>query len=301
MRRCFKAIILVLFAHTAMAQSEDPVIYIDDVSDFFKVYDTADGRPTADQLQSDYIDTGSPGLQVFAQKRGITGSKIAKTLSEDPEMYTAARHCADVLPRVRQRLKSALQELDRLYPNATLPPATIAIGKGKPVGIGSPATGIQIGLEALCATDFLNPNLEDRFVHVIAHEYIHVQQAPSEAGLPTVLEQSLSEGTAEFIGELISGEVAYSHLEAAVAGREKEIETKFVADMDKTDLSGWLYNTSAAGSQKGDFGYWVGYRVAKAFYKNAVDKRQAIIDMIEMTDAKAFLDASGWKPGIELE
>lgn len=293
MRRYFIAILVVFLSHTALAQTEDPVIYIDDVSHFYKVYDAADGNPTAKQLQNNYIDTGSSGLRIFAQKRGITGEEIAQTLSEHPEIYTNARHCADVLPRVRQRLKSALQELNRFYPDAKLSPVTIAIGKGKPVGIGNPATGIQIGLEALCATDFLNPDLEDRFVYVIAHEYIHVQQASSEAGGSTVLEQSLLEGTAEFMGELISGEVAYSHLKAVVAGREKEIETRFVADLDKTDLSDWLYNTSVVGNQKGDLGYWVGYRIAKAYYKNATDKQQAIADIIEMTDAKAFLDASG--------
>ncbi len=33
-----------------------------------------------------------------------------------------------------------------------------------------------IGLEAPCAADFMNPNVQDRFVHVIAHEYVHIQQ-----------------------------------------------------------------------------------------------------------------------------
>lgn len=303
MLRCFISVILVFLAHTVFGQDKnpDPVIHIDDVSRFYKIYDAANGDPTAEQLQSDYIDTGSSGLRTFAEKRRITGERIAKTLSEDPEIYTDARDCADVLPEVRQRLKSALQELGRLYPDAKLSPVTIAIGRGKPVGTGSPSTGIQIGLEALCATDFLNPDLEDRFVHIIAHEYIHVQQVPLESEDPTVLELSLIEGAAEFMGELISGEVGYSHLKAVVAGREKEIETKFEADMDKTDLSDWLYNISVVGSEKGDLGYWVGYRIAKAYYKNATDKQQAIIDIIEMTDAKAFLDASEWKPGIELE
>ena len=61
-------------------------------------------------------------------------------------------------------------------------------------------------------------------MHVIAHEYIHVQQMPAlvDDEHPTVLEDSLIEGGAEFMGKLISGEVAYSELEASTKGREKE-------------------------------------------------------------------------------
>jgi hypothetical protein len=53
-----------------------------------------------------------------------------------------------VLPRVRQRVAVALRELG---PEARFPPVTIAVGPGKPVGMGSPVTALQIGLEALCA------------------------------------------------------------------------------------------------------------------------------------------------------
>jgi hypothetical protein len=34
----------------------------------------------------------------------------------------------------------------------------------------------MIGLEALCGVKYFDLNVEDRFVHVIAREYIHVQQ-----------------------------------------------------------------------------------------------------------------------------
>jgi hypothetical protein len=221
-----------------------PTIHIEDIERFYKVYDAAGGHPSADQLQHDYIDPGSDGLHQFAKVRNISGTTIAETLAKHPEIYSSAKRCMVVLPRVRQRLQVALRELGRLYPQARFPPVTIAVGRGKPVGVGSPASGIQIGLEALCATDWLNPNVEDRFVHVLAHEYAHTQQAQALADdeHPTVLELSLIEGAAEFTAELISGEVAYSQFRASTAGHEKEIETAFVADEDETDLSKWLNN-----------------------------------------------------------
>jgi hypothetical protein len=93
-------------------------------------------------------------------------------------------------------------------------------GANHPVAVGSPVSGVQIGLEALCATDWLNPNVEDRFVHVIAHEYAHVQQVATlvDDENPTVLSMSLIEGAAEFIAELISGKVSNSRLWESTTG-----------------------------------------------------------------------------------
>lgn len=165
-------------------------------------------------------------------------------------------------------------------------------------------TGVQIGLEALCAAEFLNPSIEDRFVFVIAHEYVHVQQSPElsarvDGDAATVLDVSLAEGIAEFVGELISGNVAYGSLRIATAGREADIERAFIADKDKTDLADWVYN--ATPERPGDLGYWVGYRIAKFHYDNAIDKREAVAAMLEMTDSNAFLAESGWRPGVAVD
>ena len=46
-----------------------------------------------------------------------------------------------------------------------------------------------------------------------------------------------------------------------------------------------------------DIGYWVGYRIAKSYYEKAADKTAALKDILEFSDAQAFLAASGWRPG----
>lgn len=278
-----------------------PAIHIEDVARFYEVYDAAKGQPTAEQLQRDYLDAGSEGLHQFAKVRNITGVRIAETLAKRPEIYSSAKRCMTVLPRVRQRVDAALRTLIRLYPQARLPPVTIAVGRGKPVGVGSPVTGLQIGLEALCATEWLDPDVEDRFVFVIAHEYAHVQQVTAlvDAEHPTVLERSLIEGAADFAAELMVGKVAYSPYRAATQGREKQIETAFVADIDKTDLAQWHDN--ATFEKPGNLGYWVGYRIAKSYYQHAADPRSALREILDMNDPKAFLAKSGWYPGMELK
>ena len=297
------AALLLLLAAAAPPTDIRPAIVTDDVDRFYAVYDAAGGRPTAGQLQRDYLDEGSDGLDEFARIRRITGERIAAAIAERPEIYVDARQCAETLPAVKGRLKAALTRLGQLYPTASFPPVTIAIGRGKPVGTANAAAGVMIGLEALCAVDFFNPDVEERFVSVIAHEYVHVQQpsAQAEDSGDTVLQAALLEGGAEFVTELITGSVSYGHLAPATRGRERELETEFLADQDLSAMgSDWLYNGMGTPERPGDLGYWVGYRIAKAYYQGAADKQAALRDIIEVRDAKALVAKSGWYPGIVL-
>ncbi len=276
-------------------------IHIEDVERFYRIYDAASGRPTAEQLQRDYIDRGSEGLHTLAKLRNVTGARIAETLATNPQIYSNARRCTAILPAVKQRVQTALGELGRLNPHAQFPPVTVVVSRGKPAGIGYPVSGIPIGLEAVCAADFLNPNLEDRFVQLITHEYVHVQQAPALAGREdlTVLERALVEGVAELVSELTSGLAGQSHFPALTKGREKDIETAFLSDRNNTELSAWFDNSTL--EKPGDLGYWVGHRIAKSYYQRAPDKDQAVRELLQMTDADVFLAKSGWYPGIKLQ
>lgn len=281
-----------------------PVIYTEDVTRFYRVYDDAHGHPTARQLQREYIDPGSPGLHHLAGIRNVTGVTIAKAMVAHPQIFAEARRCTAVLPRVRVRVAAALRTLGLLYRDAQFPPVTVAVSRGKPAGVAD-AEGVIIGLEATCAVTYFNPNVEDRFVHEIAHEYTHVQQALRSPAFynnpePTVLQSSLIEGAAEFVATLITREaVFHSPYAPAEEGQRREIEARFVADEGKTDLSQWIDNGTL--TTPGDLGYWVGYRIVESYYEHAADKGRALSDIIEMKDAKAFLAKSGWYPGIRLE
>lgn len=284
------------------AAAVEPTIQISDVALFYKIYDAAHGHPTAEQLQHDYLDRGTDGLHRLEKQRNVSGARIAAAIAGRAQMYTEARGCMAVLPRVKVRVAAALQKLAELYPQARFRPITIVVGRGKPTGI-TDDKGVIIGLESLCAVKWMDPNLEDRFVHVIAHEYGHVQQAYAAPAIynkdkPTVLEASIVEGAAEFTAELIAGgpgEVASPPFRATFEGRGKQIETRFIADEDKTDLSKWMYNGSL--DKPGDLGYWVGYRIVKSYYQHAADKRRAVAEIFAMSDAHAFLRKSGWYPG----
>jgi hypothetical protein len=299
LRAAAAALLLVALARTTeAAPSREPQILTDDVTRFYRLYDAANGHPSAEQLDRDYLAPGTEGLRHFANERRVTGAAIADNIASHPEAYTGARRCLAGQPAVKRRLTVALAKLARLYPEMKPAPVTFVVGRGKPVGMTN-ASGVAMGLEALCAADFMDPNLEDRFVHTIAHEYGHIQQPradDTDAPGATVLLASLIEGGGEFTAELISGDVGNYQLKAATKGHEAAIETAFVADEDKTDLSKWLYNGLGTPEHPGDLGYWVGYRIVASYYRHAADKHQALRDIFEMKDPKAFLAASGWSP-----
>ncbi len=298
-----QAVAWFTIALSTVAASAPPPILTADVERFYSVYEASDGHPTSAALQADYIDPGSEGLHQFAKQRNLSGETIAAAIAQKPRVFAEARRCAALLAPARQRVGRALQELGKLYPEAIFPPVTVLIGRANTGGTTS-AAGVLIGLETICAADYMQANLEDRMVHLIAHEYIHVQQPLAQVEDPEIslLLASLVEGGAEFIGELISGSVSNRHLQAWTDGREKQIETAFLNDADKVALeTDWLYSGPGTPDAPGDLGYWVGYRIVKSYYRHAEDRQAAIRDIIEVRDGKAFLDRSNWVPGIELD
>ncbi len=304
MRRVAAALAALLLGFGSHAAEAPPRVAIvtSDVDRFFALADDPALAAQPEQLAARYLADASPGLIEFMALRRITPEKLAAALRDKPQVFQDARGCAAKLPNVRARLVAATDRLAQIYPAARFPPITVAIGRATTAGTAN-AKGLYIGLEALCAAKFIEADDEDRFVHVIAHEYVHAQQplAQIEDREESVLRAALVEGAAEFIAEQMSGSVGYPLLHIWAKGREKELETAFLAEKDARAIgSRWLYNQRGTDGWPGDLGYWVGYRVAKSYYNRAPDKAAAIKAIIEMRDPAAFLAESGLTPGIRL-
>lgn len=291
-------VFLVCMGCARAGQRVLPEIRTDDVTRFFAAYDNAHGTPTAEQLQRDYLTPGTQALHEFVTHRIGSAEKLAAAIQKKPAVFADARRCASALPRVREALRGVFVKLAAIYPPARFPPVTLVVGADNTGGTTTPS-GVVIGLETICRSNWLRPDITERFVHLIAHEYAHVQQpgaAIDPPKDPRLLYQALIEGGAEFVAELISGEVGNIHLQKWTQGQECRIEQEFLAAANSTDVSHWLYNGPGDRQHPGDLGYWVGYRIARAYYAHATDKKRAIADVIELDDADAFLKASGWTP-----
>ena len=74
-----------------VAAQSGPMISIDDVERFYRVYDAAQGHPTTDQIQRDYLDRGTEGLHSFARARNVTAARIADAVATQPQLYEDAK------------------------------------------------------------------------------------------------------------------------------------------------------------------------------------------------------------------
>jgi uncharacterized protein YjaZ len=65
--------------------------------------------------------------------------------------------------------------------------------------------------------------------------------------------------------------------------------------MLERDFSRWLYNQARATAEwPADLGYYVGYKIAEAYYARASDPRQAIREMLRIEEPQKFLARSGY-------
>ncbi len=67
--------------------------------------------------------------------------------------------------------------------------------------------------------------------------------------------------------------------------------------MDGTDCRDWIANNDRARPDwPAALGYYVGFRIARAYHARAADKRAALADLLRLRDPKALLRASGYDP-----
>lgn len=182
-RRLMRALILIaspvalLLAQPAerVVPAGHIVVQTGDVTRFFKVLNANHGRPRADDLQHGYLDADTDALRSFTDSRIGSMERLASVIQHKPSLFAKARTCGTALPSIRTRVAAAVDQLGALLPSARFPPVTVLVGRGNSGGVTTEA-GVVIGLEALCNVDWMQADVSDHFVHLIAHEYVHVQQ-----------------------------------------------------------------------------------------------------------------------------
>lgn len=307
-------VVVAALALTSCSDSTSPVANAEfTVEDIARFWQAVDAGGSADAFQTRYLARASDALQQFIVSRTITGSSLSQMIRAYPRYFAAIRANTLALTATSPSLSTVaanFARMQQLYAPAVTPRVTFVIGRFT-TGATVNTDGIVIGTEfyssdAATPLDELNAfaraNVKPASVlpAIIAHENVHVQQGRFGLLLRsarTVLEFSVLEGSADFIGELVSGSHVNQHVHAWALPREAEVWQKFRAGMNSTDLTRWLYNQQASAPDwPGDLGYFVGYRIAKAYYDRTADKAAAIRGIIETRDASVLLEASGYDP-----
>jgi hypothetical protein len=279
-----------------------------DIGNFWRAYDLAAKETEKAKrvaiFQTEYLDKGSAGLKDFVRLRIKSAENLVNTIDQMPKYYASIRPQTLEVQSMEKRMRAAFKKFHSIYPKAVFPDVYFLIGVTNSGGTTGPS-GLLIGTEMYGKTpnspiDELRSWLRavlstvDNVPAIVAHESCHYNQNYNTAADQRhLLGKALQEGACDTIGELISGRNINEHLKIYGRTHDAEIWRDFEADMYKPDFSKWVYNATTAKDRPADLGYYVGYLITQAYYRNAKDKRKAVHDILNIQDARAFYEASG--------
>lgn len=274
---------------TLIAQNpKEALIFTQDVANFWKAYDQMETYKGS-SFDDLYISKGSEGVKSFLENnRIVNGDSLKSTVFKRRQDYLNIRKSSLNLKEVESQCRASYYALKYLYPSAVFPPLYFVIGRFNTGGLSIHTMQI-IGVEM---------NSNENITFIVAHELAHAQQKiPYKYKI--LLEQCIIEGSADFLGELISGKTASRAPYEYAIGKEKDLWEDFQKDMnlgENDDFANWLYAGKRKDARPADMGYYIGYMITKSYYENAKDKKKAIQEILNVKDCKKFLKESKYNP-----
>lgn len=279
-------------------------IVTSDIASFWKAYDTAKPENNLIVFRDQYLKTGSVGLKQFTRLRIGSSCGLVNAIEQNPKYYETLRESSLKVDSYKETIRAGFHKLKGLYNGAVFPDVFFLVGRMNSAGTLTDE-GLLIGVDMFGKTkhssfgelsDYYQAVIKpiEDIPFVVAHELIHYQQK-YPTNQTTLLQQAVNEGSADFIAELITGGHVNPHLHAYGNPREKDLWLEFKKEMAGADLSNWLYQGDKAQNKPADLGYYIGYKICEAYYKNAADKKQAVKDILEIKDFQQFLKASKYE------
>jgi hypothetical protein len=285
-----------------------------DAERFAALFKRIQGHPTAAQLQADYLDKGSPGIAVFTPERIVDAGHLAQAVAAHPDRYLhAIEVCLPAAKAATADLRAIYAAYRRLLPDVVLPAVYVVFGAGNSGGTAVPGAQV-IGLESACEGVARSEDLRPDLRALFGHETVHTLQPPApESQRHDMLAWALREGGADFIAGLVTGDP--DARDAWGTPQEKVLWHQFEADRatllahwpadGRPDDEGraaalrWFRNHgSPPRGWPSEAGYWIGKRIAAAYYARAADKRKALREIIAMADPERLLAESGYVQGL---
>ncbi len=305
------AALLALAAATAVVppavDTLTVTIHTEDADRFAKLFDATDGKPTAEQLQRDYLDPASYGVSVFTPHRLENAAHLAAAIAKDPAAYREAiDRCLPVVRDANAELRAIYLALHGLFPTRQLPQIYVVFGAGNSGGTAGPGAQV-LGLEVLCKISPDTAALRATLRQFFAHETVHTLQTDVDnKGAQPLLSAILIEGGADYVAGLVTGAPPNAERADWAAPREAELWRQFEADLVATNgfdwesakkdspglaaMHRWIANyQNAPAGWPSEMGYWLGMRIWQRYVDAAPDKHQALEDVLTWTDEQAIL------------
>jgi hypothetical protein len=263
-------------------------------------------------FQNYYLDRATDGLKDFIERRNFTAEEYVEVVRKYPKYYASVRPYTYETKAAEPLIQEVFDKMKNLYANFKPFKVCFAIGPHRTGGtvsnqfvlIGTEMTTVGKNVDYSEFSDDWKPadpnkeiNIPLRIKGIVAHESVHTQQSDTLSSNAIVCQQlnfCLREGSANFIGELVTGTTNYSAVNDYGDKHEKDLWNEFKASLCHPTGENWLYNGNRVKDKPADLGYYIGYKITQAYYNNAKDKHQAIIDILEMDNPILFLEKSGY-------
>jgi hypothetical protein len=277
-----------------------------DIDNFWRAFDLAAKETDTDKriaiYQNEYLDKGSDGLKDFIRLRIKSAKNLVATIDKMPKFYASIRPETLRISGMEKKMRANFRKFKKIYPDAVFPDVYFLIGVSNTGGTTGPS-GLLIGAEMYGRTS-ATPDDElpswlkrvlgttEKMPAIVAHESCHYNQSYDEP--KTLLGKSIQEGSCDFIGELISGDIINAPQKTYGNAHQADLWQQFQTEMNGSDFHNWLYNGNSVTDRPGDLGYYMGYRIADAYYRRTKNKRQAVRDILNIKDIAQFLTSSGY-------
>jgi hypothetical protein len=301
-------VICLMFSGSGYSQ-----LITEDIDTFWIAFDGLRSCKTKDDsvrcIDKTLFQNASAGFREFIRKYNYTPEDYFSAINLYPNFFKEIRKNTLIAKTISPEYLSFIDQIKQYYPDYIPLKVCFVIS---PLQCGGTQTEnfIFVGTEIITSTKNIDLSefkenllgrilafdtlVKERLVYIIAHETIHQLQKNADFDNYDLLNKSLIEGSADFIASLLTGRTANHILYDYGIAHEQDLWEKFITDVNAgANTDNWMYNYDRVGNEMpADLGYFIGYRIAEAFYKNSTDKKQAVFDIIEMSNPKDFLKKS---------
>ncbi|WP_224491538.1 DUF2268 domain-containing putative Zn-dependent protease [Robertkochia flava] len=295
-------VFFLLFFTATYAQPSYPTdpdlaeLHYTDLEHFTEAYHALQSaNDTLEVLQTMYFDRATPGLREFISKHQLTPELLKDAIEAHPERYALIPGLLENIEELQRTHKALMKKYATVLPGAMYAPTWLLVGANR--GIGQASRVGQL-ITVTRVTDDLN-KLEKLMTHELSHFQQAMAMGPQKYGAlystpNNMLGLCLREGGAEFITSLVLSDITQTKSLAFLEQNEKDLKTKFKADLNSQDMNYWMWNSLDQQDHPPLLGYVMGYKICAAYYDAAENKKDALKAILKMENAEDFLIRSAY-------
>ena len=309
--KAFQYLVILTLIQAPIWCQENTKIVTSDIDNFWKAYDLlSEAETRADSIQvmqTHYIEKASDGFKEFLRVRNFTAEEYVQKLGLYPKFWASVRPLTEAIENRRAEIIGVFNQYEAKVPDFKRPEVCFAIGglrtggtiSGNLILIGSEIAASDTTIDKSELKGWLSTVIGNTgdITAMIAHETIHVLQFNKRKF--NLIIGVMSEGIADFLAiELLGFNInkpIYDYGDAHECDLWKAFKQDMIEHPDGHRR--WLYQGNRSGNRPADLGYYLGFKVAQAYYEKQPNKRKAIKDLLNVKKYPKIIAKSGYTGG----